>query len=584
MPALLLLLVLLLLPACTPASGEGPNVPSRDTVETAERFPVPEADAHRWADSVLTTLSLDQKVGQLLLVHLPRQSAWGSLTRETQELVQTWHVGGFLVGRLVTPRTVAQATARLQREAHLPLFFGADYERGIGRHDNGLTEVASPMSLGATRTPALAAEAGRIVARDARAAGVNMVFGPVVDVNNNPRNPIINYRSFGESPELVAEMAGPYIAAMQREGVLATMKHFPGHGNTTVDSHSRMGTVDVSREALDAIELAPFRTLARGPNAPAALMTAHLWFPALDDTRRPATLSPPVLTDLLRGELGFQGLVLTDDLEMGGLGPAYPPDVRAIEAVRAGADILLTPRDVPATFNAVKSAVRDGRIARERLDASVRRILVAKALIGLHRERGPRTSVLNQLLQQGPDAAAHTMAQRAVTVVQGPDPLIAPGQRIALVQLTNASRSPAMESAMEAFAEALLPRGQTVAFQADRALTGAPPAPLMQAVRAADVVVVGLFLRLISGRGTAGLLPGHEAVLRAIEATGKPMVVVTFGNPYAADLFPDAHGLMLNFDQGSATSRAAAAVLRGTAPAPGRLPVSLERHRFGAGR
>ncbi|MDX1548877.1 MAG: glycoside hydrolase family 3 N-terminal domain-containing protein, partial [Rhodothermales bacterium] len=324
--------------------------------------PPDSAGAARWVDSTLATLSLDEKIGQLFIVHLPRPGIRQMLDDEALEAVEDAHVGGFLVPRLLDPETVFEQTQRLQRASRLPLFFAADYERGAGRFSNAFTELPSNMALGATRDTALAAAAGRLTALESRAIGINLLLAPVVDVNNNPDNPIINIRSYGEAPGLVADMAEAFVREAQRHGVLTTLKHFPGHGNTAVDSHARMGVVEGGAAVLDSVELRPYRRLLGQADAPAGVMSAHLWVPALDDEPLPATFSQRALTHLLRDSLGFEGFIVTDDIRMGALQGRYAPAERIVRPLRAGADVILTPRSLPRAVEAVRAALRDGAL------------------------------------------------------------------------------------------------------------------------------------------------------------------------------------------------------------------------------
>lgn len=530
------------------------------------------SDEEAWVDSVLAHLSLDEKIGQLMIVHLPARGRERIRLDAARRMVRERHVGGFLVGRLLPPDRVREATRALQREARLPLFFAADYERGVGRFDNAFTELPSNMALGATRDTALAAAAGRVTARESRAVGVNLLLAPVVDVNDNPANPIINVRSYGEDPALVAAMARAFVRGAESGGVLTTLKHFPGHGNTSVDSHNRMGRVAGSIAALTATELRPFAAVLSA-ETPAAVMTAHLWVPALDPDPLPATFSRRVLTGLLREEMGFQGLILTDDVRMGALHDSYPLAERVVRPLEAGADLILTPDDLGQAITAIRAAQLSGRITEARLDASVRRILRARYRLLTALPKPPAHGGAN---------VASRIAGAAVTLLKG-----APGlpeeKTVGLLQLSNYRGSESIAAAMDRMAAHLAPR-LAAEVRIDDRVKARQGARLVEKVTRADVVVLALYQRLRAGRDRAGLLEGQGALIERVLASGRPVVLITFGNPYVVSRFRDAGVVLVAYDQTIATADAVASVLRGERDAPGRLPVTATPYPFGAGR
>ena len=543
------------------------------------------ADVRRWADSTLAALSLDEKIGQLFIVNLPEPDVRGDIRREAVEAVREHGVGGFLVPRLLAPRRLFGQTSALQALSDVPLFFAADYERGAGRFSNALTELPSNMALGATRDPLLAAAAGRLTAIESRAVGVNLLFAPVVDVNNNPKNPIINIRSYGENPELVGRMAAAFVQEAQAHGLLTTLKHFPGHGNTSVDSHLRMGVVGGDRAALDRVELAPYRVVLGADVRPAAVMSAHLWMEALDREPLPATFSPNALRHLLRDSLGFEGLVITDDVKMGGLREEYSLAERVVRPLQAGADVVLTPENLGSAIQAVKGAVEDGRLPETDLDRSVRRILEAKARAGLHRQRSAGADVLDALLEKPlGQPIAQAIADSALTLLKSSSILPLGGEKkIALVQLSNYLGAESISAAMDSL-QVKLGRTHTVAeTRYDEAPSVRERERTVQAATEADVVVLALYLRLQAGRGEAGLLREQADLARRVLEAGTPVVLVTFGNPYAASAFADAEALLVAYDQSIASVQAAADVLEGRQPARGRLPIAVAPYPFGAG-
>ncbi len=396
----------------------------------------------RWAEKTLRGMTLDEKVAQLLV---PSVSGVFSSTDSNafegwRRLVRERKVGGVHVfggsepvpavllnpsygtsgsrARRSQPLEMAALLNRLQRESDVPLLVTADFEGGVGYQVEGATRLPRAMTMGASRDAGLVFRAAELAAREGRSLGVHVNFYPVVDVNNNPRNPIINLRSFGEDPALVGEMARAYVRGTHAGGMLATAKHFPGHGDTAVDTHLDLPTIDQPRTRLDAVELPPFRAaIAEGVDA---VMSSHIVLPALDPTPGvPATLSRPILTGLLREELGFDGLVFTDAMEMQAIRDHFPAGEAAARAVRAGADLVLVPPDPEAAFRGIREAVDRGDLSSEQLDRSVRRILRAKARMGLFRRRD--VDLMAIPVEVGGRARAQTaleVASRGVTLLK----------------------------------------------------------------------------------------------------------------------------------------------------------------------
>src|SRR5947209_12937160 len=363
--------------------------------------------AKEWVETTLRKMTVDEKIGQLLFT-----TYHGSLTatdtaayQQIMHDVTDLHVGGFINITHGSPLGVVKSQAyptellsnQLQAKSKLPLLVGADFERGTAmRLDEG-TSFPTAMAVAAGGNPKDAYVMGKITALEARAVGVHWIYAPDADVNNNPGNPIINTRSFGEDPARVAEFVTQFVRGVEENGGLATAKHFPGHGDTAADSHIDLPVIHADRARLDKLELVPFHAAIDA--GVSSIMTGHLAVPALEpDTNTPATLSSKILTDLLRKELRFQGLVVTDALDMGGITVRYAPGEAAVRAFLAGADALFMPAVPDAAFEALQAAVKSKRISRERLDASVRRILQAKARLGLNTSRLVDVNAIDQKL------------------------------------------------------------------------------------------------------------------------------------------------------------------------------------------
>src|SRR5712692_3808405 len=363
--------------------------------------------ANDWVESTLRKLSVDEKIGQLLFTtyHGSFTASDAAAYQQILHDVNDLHVGGFIVITHGSPLGIVKSQAyptavlinQLQAKSKLPLLVGADFERGTAmRLDEG-TSFPTAMALAAAGNPRDAYTMGKVTAREARAVGIQWIYAPDADVNNNAGNPIINTRSFGEDPERVAEFVAAFVRGVQENGGLATAKHFPGHGDTASDSHLDLPVIHADRERLERLELVPFR--AAMDAGVSSVMTGHLSIPALEpDPNTPATLSPHILTDLLRKELGFEGLVVTDAMDMGGITARNAPGEAAVRAVAAGADCVLMPPVPDAAFEALQGAVKSGRISKTRLDESVRRILQAKARLGLQSNRLVDVNAINHKL------------------------------------------------------------------------------------------------------------------------------------------------------------------------------------------
>ncbi|HXU36744.1 MAG TPA: glycoside hydrolase family 3 N-terminal domain-containing protein, partial [Blastocatellia bacterium] len=376
-----------------------------------------------WVEQTLASMTLDEKIGQLIIpatvgMFLSQDSeTFQQMRRDITE----FHVGGYhMLGEvsiLHEPAGVALLINHLQELAKVPLWITADFEGGVGLRYIGATRLPRAMAMGATGNPEMAYQAARITAEEARALGVQVNFYPVTDVNNNARNPIINIRSFGGDPNQVGLMARAYIRGSQEHGVMATAKHFPGHGDTSTDSHLELPVVDVDRARLNSIELPPFRAAIE--EGVGGVMSAHIALPQIETERLPATLSPKMLTGILRGEMKFNGVIFTDALNMRGVVAHYPEGEAAVRAIKAGADVLLYPPTVEQAFVAVKRAVEAGEIKESRLDESVRRILSAKGKLGLDRNRFVDIGKLDTTLGTNEhQRTAQQIIENAITLVR----------------------------------------------------------------------------------------------------------------------------------------------------------------------
>ena len=331
-----------------------------------------------WVNQTLMSMTLEEKIGQLFVpVHTDLQ--------RTTEWVRNYHIGWLWFARTEARKVAAELNA-LQEASKYPLLVTVDFEKGAGTYIDGATDLPINMALGASRDPKLVEQAARITAKEARALCVHLNFAPVLDINNNPDNPVINTRSYGENPSLVARLGAAAIKGYQENGLLATAKHFPGHGNTSTDTHAKLGVVTSSPSVFEAVELYPYKYVLK-QSPPSSIMSAHLWIEAVDTDTVPATLSSNVMSTLLRSELKFEGIVFTDAMAMGGITSRYPFADATVKAVQAGCDVILFPGDLGQGIQAVRRAISDGLLTEQRINESVRRILRAKTRVGLHRQR-----------------------------------------------------------------------------------------------------------------------------------------------------------------------------------------------------
>jgi beta-N-acetylhexosaminidase len=537
----------------------------------------------------LEKMALREKLGQLLMVpfHGEFTSAESAEQRELQRAVEDLRVGGMMLATRPGPvgieRGHAYATAAvtnlLQQSARIPLLFAADFERGTAMRLEKGTSFPHAMAVAAAGNPEDARAVGRITAAEGRAVGVPWIFAPVADVNSNPDNPIVNMRSFGEDPQRVAAFVAAYVRGVEENGGLATAKHFPGHGDTLIDSHLNLPTVHSDRAHLDAVELPPFRAaLAAGVST---VMTGHLAVPALEpDAGKPATLSPEIIGGLLRRKMGFEGLVVTDALDMGGVARHYAPGEAAVQAILAGVDLLLLPPVPDAALAALEEAAKSGRLPMERIDDAARHVLRAKARVGLHRNQFVDLDSLPKLLARAEfDRAAAGIADRGVTLLRDARHILpldaAQPLRVLLANIAgDADTSPGrvFESEVRWRVDSLDAFHFDTRFAPIHGATGGLQLPSPENY---DVAIVALFVRVADRKGSVALPEDQAAAVHRLLATDKPVVVVCFGSPYVVQQYPEAKTWLGVFSNADVAQRAAARAIFGQVPISGRIPVSV---------
>jgi len=530
-------------------------------------------------------MSLREKLGQLLMIPFVGlfTSSDNPDYKEALRQVEQNHVGGLMVattrGPLGIRRSQVYPTAvmanEFQRRAKIPLLIGADFESGTAmRLDEG-TSFPTPMAIAATGDPKLAYAAGKITALESRAAGVHWIFAPDADVNSNPDNPIINIRSFGEDPKRVAEYVTEFIRGVESHGALATAKHFPGHGNVTVDSHLSLATVPSDRADLERTEFVPFRAaIIAGVSS---VMSGHLAVPSLESNPNlPATLSRNILTGILRDEMKFKGLVITDAMEMGGITSLYAPGEAAVRAIEAGVDFLLMPPTPDAAIAALEAAVKSERLTERRIDESVRRILAAKARIGLHKNRLVDVTRLHERfgLPEYVTESQH-IAARGVTLLRDSAQLLpldaSQPLRVLLVSLSadpDSCPGETIEPEIRARVDSLQVLRADTRFVSVSALK-LPPSDTY------DVAIAAMFVRVADRKGNVGFPDDQRAFVNQLLAAGKPVVVAAFGTPYLISQFPDAKTWLAAFSANRVAQHAATRAIFGETDIAGAIPVTV---------
>lgn len=540
------------------------------SIETMQRlYPVDEY----WVEKTLRQMTLEEKAGQVIVPTYLKKEEVG------MELIRKIKPGGLIAYPNTPAPTLAELMNHFQQASFLPLLITADFERGVGCYIDGATDLPSNMALGAAGSARVAAEAAQITALESRPLGVHLDFAPVLDVNNNPENPIINIRSFGEDPESVARIGVAWIRSAQKNGLLATGKHFPGHGNTGIDSHSSLGTIKGTIEELHKVEMYPFQ-MAIEKGRVSSIMTAHLWIPAYETKPVPATISHNIMTGVLREEFGFEGILFTDAMTMGGVTKEIPFDESILRSLEAGCDVILMPSDPLKTWEVIVEGLKSGRIKEERIDRSVRKILSAKTRVGLHKERFVAQDKIQQVVGTNETyEKAKELSRRTLTLVKS-----APGtfplsreQSMAVILLTNQVGKIMVWRDIYTFGEEvkkIAPNAQVIFLGDD--VDDEERQKTMQMVEEADQVVIALYPRIVIGRGNVALNEDQQNLLRNLFSARLPHVVISFGSPYIITELPEIPTYMCAYGNARAVQAAAAqALFESPKRIGGKLPVTL---------
>ena len=562
-------------------------------------------DGEKWAEKTLRKLTLEEKIGQVFMIWCrasflnvdnPEYLQW-------REAMQKYHIGSFAMTVHVDgpfllrsePYEAAELANRMQRDSKLPLLFAADFERGVSMRLMGTTVFPHAMAFGAAGSMEDAEKFGLITGLEARALGIHWNFFPDADVNSNPANPIINTRSFGEDPKQVGDMVAAYIKGAHEAGMLVTVKHFPGHGDTATDSHLGVASVNGDRARLDSVELPPFRqAIAAGVDS---VMVAHVTVPALDsDPNHVATISPAIVSDLLERQLGFKGLVVTDALDMAGLTKLFVNDIgrAAVEAFKAGNDLLLIPADLPASYNAMLQAVKSGEIPRARLDRSVLKILKTKASLGLNENRLIDIKAIATAVGR-PESLlfGQQVADSAITLVRDNGKVL-PLKRVgtAITALPYMAKEDTHNQTVavifsddmrtdsgRAFGREFLGRiPDARVIYVDPRVAGGMSDEVLKAVDEARTVVAAVYVIPTAGKvGNSMVMADATGNLlqQLLEHAAAKTAVVAMGNPYLAADFPKVENYLCTFSNATVSEIAAVKALFGEIAIRGHLPVTI---------
>lgn len=562
-------------------------------------------DGEKWAEKTLRKMSSEEKVGQLFMIWV--RARFLNINNpdylQLRDTIRRDHIGSLAMtvpvdGALLIksePYEAAMLLNQLQRDSKLPLLIAADFERGVSMRLMGTTVFPHAMAFGAAGKPEYATRFGKITGAESRAIGVHWNFFPDADVNSNPANPIINTRSFGEGPKEVGDLVASYIQGAHTEGLMTTAKHFPGHGDTDTDSHLGVARVGGDLARLQSVELPPFRKAVEA--GVDSIMVAHVSIPALEpDPNRVATVSPAIVTDLLQKQLGFKGIVVTDALDMAGLTRLYAANIgrAAVDAFKAGSDLLIIPADLEASYKSMVDAVKTGEISQERVDQSVLKLLKAKASLGLHKARLVDTDQLSKEVGKPEDLAfGQQVADEAITLVRDNGRLLPlkhqgtvegalPYQRVE--EIHNRVVAVVFSDDMRtesgrAFERALRMRVPDAnVLYVDPRTAAAVSQEVLRTVEQAEVVIAAVYVVPTPGKmaNSVGLVDATGSLLQSlVQRAGEKMVVLAMGNPYVAADFPGIQNYVCTFSNASVSEVSAVKALFGEIPIHGHLPVTI---------
>lgn len=544
------------------------------------------SESDPWVENRLASMTLREKIAQMIITRsdgfaLDRNSAE---FKRLSNLIFNEKIGGviFFKGNSVQQ---SELTNSLQSLSGTPLLISADYERGTGMRLNDGSIFPSNMALGATRNPELAYKMGYQIAKECRAIGVHQNYAPVVDINNNSLNPIINVRSYGEDPQLVSSMSEEFIRGLQEGNVIATAKHFPGHGDTDIDSHSDLPVLNFSKERLDNLELIPFKNAIR--NGVKSVMIAHLSLPSIEkESGVPASLSKSIVENVLIDELKFNGLIVTDALNMAGVVNHFSAEEVALRCVNAGIDLILMPQGETVTIDAIEHAVNNGTVSSDRIETSARKILNAKKWLKLDQYKDADLNSVHELVNS--DEAkeiSQQIADESLTLVKNKEdvlPFINPQEKSCLIiSLNNGNEKANSDYFLSRFND--YNKFSSVSFYD---LTGdiTDSQEIINDSKEYDIILVPIYAKVKIKTGTVGLPQSQTDLINSLVSEGKKVVVLSFGNPYLIQGFPEVDSYICAYADAETSINSSINSIFGTIKFKGRLPVSISNeYKYGDG-
>jgi beta-N-acetylhexosaminidase len=532
--------------------------------------------SEKWVEKTLKSLTLREKIGQMINMRMSGEFA--NLNSEKfaeyrREILEN-KIGGFTVYRGES-NAIASVTNELQKMSKLPLLIAADYERGLRMGQRTGTPFTTNMGLGATGDVSAAFRQGKIICEEMRAIGVNWLFAPVVDINNNPDNPVINIRSFGANPNKVGEFGAALVKGVKEANCLSTLKHFPGHGDTATDSHIGLSVITIDRQRLDSVELVPFKmAIEAGADS---VMTAHVALPRITGDEIPSTLNPKVSTDILRKELKFDGIISTDAMEMGAIKKTFSDERSAVMAVLAGADVVLLPNSTKVAIDTIENAVKNGEITEERINESVRRLLKAKYKLGLADNRLVDLAKVNAIIEKPENVKeANAIAEKSITLLRN---------EANFLPINAETAKKTMFVVVAADDDAA--EGQTFIPEVQRRVSNAKIAKLdprstqpdydkvLSDAKGFENIILAVFVKRAAEKGTVKLPDMQTNFVQKAIASDKKVAVVAFGSPYLIRQFPEAKTYAVTYAIEDVAQFAATKTLFGEVKFQGKLPVSI---------
>ncbi|MFZ1322983.1 MAG: glycoside hydrolase family 3 N-terminal domain-containing protein [Ignavibacteria bacterium] len=532
-----------------------------------------------WAANKLASMSLREKIAQMIISYSDGflVDEGSSEFNRMSNLIENEKIGGFIFfkGNSVEE---AKLINKLQGISETPLLMSADFERGTKMRLNDGSLFPNNMALGATGNTDLAYQMGLQIAKECRAIGIHQNYAPVLDINNNPDNPIINVRSYGEDPLLVSKLGLSFIQGLQEGGVIATAKHFPGHGDTDIDSHSDLPVLNFSRERLDNLELIPFQNAVDA--GVMSVMIAHLSLPSIDDEAfLPASLSEKIIDDLLNRQMGFKGLVVTDALNMAGIVKHFSTEDVALRCVDAGVDLILMPQGESTTISTIENAVNNGSISEERIDRSVKKILDAKNWLKLHENKYSEPSeVMNIVNSSNAKKISQDIADESITLVKNEGNIL-PFQNISdktclIISLNNGN-----ENANSNFFATQFENNNKFKDSYFYDLSGdiTNKDEILFEAENSDIILIPIYAKVKINTGTVGLPNSQISLINSLISTGKKVIVISFGNPYLIQGFPDVDSYICAYADAESSIISSINALNGIIKFKGKLPVTISQ-------